>query len=117
MPTQFLMRVTTKDVEYAGVTIPAEKPVMFLYPSGNRDPREFDDPHTFDIHRKLPRILTFGHGTHACIGQHFAKLEGKLCFEKLLAHAPEYEVQESELKRIRTEFVQGWETMPVTFRA
>ena len=39
----------------------------------------------------------------------------KLCFEKLLAHAPRYEVQESRLKRIRTEFVQGWETMPVVF--
>lgn len=36
-------------------------------------------------------------------------MEGKLCFEKLLAHAPRYEVREHELKRIHTEFVQGWE--------
>ena len=26
-----------------------------------------------------------------------------------------HEVQESRLKRIRTEFVQGWESMPVSF--
>ncbi|MDJ0785301.1 MAG: cytochrome P450 [Myxococcota bacterium] len=113
MPTQFLMRVTTKPVSFHGVDIPADKPILFLYPSANRDPREFEDPDTFDIHRRPARILTFGHGIHACIGQHFAKMEGKLCFEKLLSEAPEYEVKEGELTRIRTEFVQGWESMPV----
>ena len=87
--------------------------VMFLYPSANRDEREFEEPDRFDIHRRPARILTFGHGIHACIGQHFAKLEGKLCLQKLLSEAPEYEVQADRLKRIRTEFVQGWETMPV----
>ena len=91
------------------------RPVMFLYPSANRDRREFPDPDRFDIKRRPPRILTFGHGIHACIGRHFAQMEGKLCFQKLLSHAPEYEVQESRLRRIRTEFVQGWESMPVTF--
>lgn len=115
MPTQFLMRVLKRDVELHGVTMREGRPVMFLYPSANRDPREFEEPDRFDIHRKPPRILSFGHGIHACIGRHFAQMEGKLCFRKLLAHAPEYEVEESKLKRIRTEFVQGWESMPVVF--
>lgn len=115
MPTQFLMRVLKHDVELHGVTMREGCPVMFLYPSANRDRREFDEPDRFDIHRKPPRILSFGHGIHACIGRHFAQMEGKLCFQKLLAHAPEYEVEESKLQRIRTEFVQGWESMPVVF--
>jgi hypothetical protein len=115
MPTQFLMRVVTKDVTLHGVTMQAGRPVMFLYPAANRDRREFPNPDAFDIARKAPRILSFGHGIHACIGQHFAKLEGKLCLEKLLAETPEYEVEEAKLKRIRTEFVQGWESMPVRF--
>lgn len=116
MPTQFLMRVMKHDVTLHGVTMREGRPVMFLYPSANRDRREFEDPDRFDIHRKPPRILSFGHGIHACIGRHFAQMEGKLCFRKLLAHAPEYEVEESKLSRIRTEFVQGWESMPVLFR-
>jgi hypothetical protein len=115
MPTQFLMRVLTNDLTLHGVTMPKGRPVMFLYPSANRDGREFADPDRFDIRRRPPRILTFGHGIHACIGRHFAQMEGKLCFEKLLAFAPRYEVQESKLRRIRTEFVQGWESMPVVF--
>ena len=52
---------------------------------------------------------------HACIGQHYAKMEGRLCIEKLLDWAPEYEVQADRLKRLKTEFVQGWESMPVAF--
>jgi cytochrome P450 len=117
MPTQFLMRVTKREVTLHGVCMPAGRPVMFLYPSANRDAREFADPDRFDIHRRPPRILSFGHGIHACIGQHFAKLEGRLCLEKLLRHFPAYEVEEPKLRRIRTEFVQGWESMPVLCRA
>jgi cytochrome P450 len=90
---------------------------MFLYPSANRDRREFENPDVFDIDRRPPRILTFGHGIHACIGLHFAKLEGKLCLEKVLATIPDYEVEESKLRRIKTEFVQGWESMPVRYTA
>jgi cytochrome P450 len=65
--------------------------------------------------RRPPRILSFGHGIHACIGQHFAKAEARLCIETLLRHAPEYEVRSAQLRRLRTEFVQGWESMPVVW--
>jgi cytochrome P450 len=116
MPTQFLMRTLKHDVTLHGVTMRAGRPVMFLYPSANRDRREFENPDVFDIHRNPPRILSFGHGIHACIGQHFAKIEGRLCLAKILRHIPEYEVEQAKLRRIRTEFVQGWETMPVRYR-
>jgi cytochrome P450 len=116
MPTQFLMRTLKSDVSLHGVTLRKGRPVMFLYPSANRDPREFERPDAFDIHRRPPRILSFGHGIHACIGRHFARLEAVLCLEKVLGHMPEYEVEEGRLRRIRTEFVQGWESMPVRWR-
>ncbi len=115
MPTQFLMRTLLHDVELHGETMREGRPVMFLYPSANRDEREFDSPDTFDIERRPPRILSFGHGIHACIGAHYARAEGRLCLEWLLAHMPDYEVREGRLQRIRTEFVQGWESMPVTW--
>ncbi len=117
MPTQFLMRVVTKELEIHGKKLTPGQPIMFLYPSANRDEREFQEPDRFDIHRRPARILTFGHGIHACIGRHFAKLEGRLCTEKLLSAAPDYEVLEDQLSRIQTEFVQGWEAMPARLRA
>jgi cytochrome P450 len=115
MPTQFLCRTLKRDVTLHGETMRAGRPVLFLYPSANRDEREFESPDVFDIERRPPRILSFGHGTHMCLGAHFARMEAKLCLEATLRHMPDYEVQTDRLERLRTEFVQGWATMPVTF--
>ena len=115
MPTQFLMRQAKQEVKFYDQTIQPGQNLAFLYLSANRDPREFENPDRFDIKRNAPRILSFGHGVHSCIGQHFAKLEGRICLERLLGHAPEYEVQADRLQRLQTEFVQGWETMPIAF--
>ncbi len=117
MPTQYLMRKIVKPVHFHGVDCQPGSNVAFLYPSANRDRREFENPDVFDVRRKSPRILSFGHGVHLCIGQHFAKMEAKLCIEKLLSFAPEYVVRAEKLKRLRTEFVQGWATMPVAWRS
>jgi len=117
MPTQFLGRTLLSDVEIQGQTLREGQPVLFLYPSANHDDREFESPDVLDIHRRPPRILTFGAGTHACLGLHVAKMEGRVCFEELLAAMPEYEVDVGKVKRLRTEFVQGFESLPITFGA
>jgi cytochrome P450 len=35
------------------------QPVIFVFPSGNRDPREFADPDRFWIRRRAPRMLGY----------------------------------------------------------
>ena len=42
MPTQFLMRSVERPFAFRGKTLEPGQSVMFLYASGNRDPREFD---------------------------------------------------------------------------
>ncbi len=116
MPTQFLGRTLLEDVEIHGQTMRKGDAVLFLYPSANRDEREFgDDPDRFDIDRRPARILTFGAGTHACLGFHVAKMEGKVCLEEVLAAWPEYEPDLEAAERLRTEFVQGYATFPITY--
>lgn len=115
MPTQFLCRTLLRDVELRGVRMREGCPLLMLYPSGNRDPREFPDPDRFDIHRRPDRILTFGHGAHRCMGVHFAKLEGRVLLEEVLARIPDYAVDEAGIRRERTEFVQGFRTLPIDF--
>ena len=88
MPTQFLGRTVVRDVELHGEKLRAGEVVLFLYASANRDPREFSDPDVFDIARRPPRILSFGHGTHACLGIHTAKAEGRIALEELLRRDP-----------------------------
>jgi cytochrome P450 len=115
MPTQFLCRVVTKEHEIHGQKLRPDQPILFLYPSANRDPREFRDPDVFDIHRRPERILSFGHGTHSCIGLHVAKMEGKVCLEEMLARIPDYHVDMDRADRLVTDFVQGYAALPVTF--
>jgi cytochrome P450 len=113
MPTQFLMRSVKAPWEIGGKTLKPGSSVMFLYPSGNRDEREFRDPDRFDIHRNPPRILTFGHGIHRCLGANFAEMEGKLLLEELLRRMPRYEVDEAGIRRERTDFIQGMLRLPL----
>ena len=115
MPTQFLCRMVTAEHEIHRQTLKPGQPILFLYPSGNRDAREFENPNVFDIKRRAPRILSFGHGTHACIGLHVAKMEAKVCIEETLKRIPEYEIHLDRAERLVTDFVQGYATFPITF--
>ena len=115
MPTQFLCRVVTQEVEFHGQTMKPGQPVLFLYPSGNHDKREFENPDVFDIHRKPPRILSFGYGPHSCIGINVARLEARVCLEETLKAIPDYELDLDNAERLVTDFVQGYAKFPVTF--
>ena len=44
-----------------------------------------------------------------------AKLEARLCLEKTLKHMPDYEVDLANAVRLRTDFVQGYASLPITF--
>jgi cytochrome P450 len=115
MPTQFLCRTLTEDVELAGQTLRAGQATMFLYASANHDEREFEDPDRFDIGRCAQRLLSFGAGTHACLGTHVARLEGKITLETLLARMPDWECDLERAERFQTEFVQGFSSLPIRF--
>lgn len=70
------MRCAIEDVDIAGVTIPAGTLLIANTAAANRDPAIFDDPDQLDITRQHPSpILTFGGGTHYCLGAHLARLE------------------------------------------
>jgi hypothetical protein len=113
MPTQFLGRTVVRDIQIGGRSLTKNQPVIFLYASANRDEREFPNPDVFDIKRRAPRFLSFGAGHHACLGTHVARMEGKVCLEEILRRFPEYEVDLDRATRFRTEFVQGFQSLPV----
>jgi cytochrome P450 len=115
MPTQFLCRVVTQEIEFHGKTMKPGQPILFLYPSGNHDEREFENPDVFDIHRKPPRILSFGYGPHSCVGINVARLEARVCIEETLKAAPEYALDLENAERLVTDFVQGYAKFPITF--
>ncbi|MCW2652926.1 MAG: cytochrome [Mycobacterium sp.] len=71
-----LPRIATEGVELAGVRIPAGTIMLANTAAANRDPAAFTDPDRFDITRdNTVGTLSFGNGTHNCLGSHLARLE------------------------------------------
>ncbi|QNJ95881.1 cytochrome P450 [Mycolicibacterium fluoranthenivorans] len=71
---------TVGDVEIAAGTT-----VMVHYGAANRDPRQFENPDTFDLDRhNARRHLAFGRGVHSCIGAPLARAEAKAVVARIL---------------------------------
>lgn len=80
---QRILRVTTRDVEVAGTTIPARSTVYLLLGSGNRDPEGFTDPDAFTPDERRPMHQSFGQGVHTCLGQWLARLDAGIALSSL----------------------------------
>ncbi|MCK0175589.1 cytochrome P450 [Mycolicibacterium sp. F2034L] len=87
-------RITTTDVEIAGVAIPAGELVFVSLPSANRDPAFTDAPEVLDIGRGAPGHLAFGHGVHHCLGAPLARLEMRIALPALLRRFPDLQLAE-----------------------
>ena len=84
-PVQQLGRRAVVDTEIGGVPIPAGSRISIFYAAANRDPSQWPEPDTFDIHRdEAKRHVGFGAGVHYCIGAPLARMEGRIAFERLL---------------------------------
>lgn len=60
----------------------------------NRDPRKFENPDEFDVHRpNANQHLAFGGGPHRCLGMHLARLELKVVLEEWHSRIPDYRVK------------------------
>ena len=92
-PVQNLARTTTRDVDVGGTTIPTGARVLLGYGSANRDEREYGaNSECLDVGRPVERMLTFGSGTHFCLGAAAARLQARVALEELLGRCPEFTV-------------------------
>jgi len=112
-PSAFIGRYVTRDTEFHGQTVPAGSAILFIAAAANRDPRRYDDPDTFDIRREIRQPLTFGYGTHYCLGAALARLEGRIAMEEILTRFPDWDVDWAGARLAQTSTVRGWETLPV----
>ena len=108
------MRCAIEDVAIAGFTIPAGTLVIANTAAANRDPAIFDHPERLDITRQHPSpILTFGGGTHYCLGAHLARLELTEAIGAMTTRCPQlHRTGPSPWKKLTG--VTGPTTLPVT---
>ncbi|WP_317930825.1 cytochrome P450 [Halioxenophilus sp. WMMB6] len=112
-PSPIQFRRVVKDVEIHGVTIKAGENIALLTAAATRDDRQWDNPEVFDIERAPKRHVTFGYGTHTCLGASLARLESKVALEEVMKRLGDWEVVEDKLKRTRTSTVRGYSEVPV----
>ncbi|OBB19962.1 cytochrome [Mycolicibacterium elephantis] len=112
-PALQIARYVTRDVQYYGQTVPEGSAMLMLVGAANRDHRRFPpNGDVFDIHREQRSHMTFGAGTHFCMGNALARLEGKIALEEVLKRFPTWEVDWANARASQTTAVRGWEAMP-----
>ena len=91
-PAPIQPRITTTEVEVAGVRIPAGKLVNIVVGAANRDPARFSSPNEINLESSDRGHFGFGGGIHRCLGSHLARRELRLALEEFHKRIPDYEL-------------------------
>jgi cytochrome P450 len=84
-PVISFMRTATEDTTVGGQAVAAGDPVLLLYASANRDESVFGpDADQLRIDRSPNPHVSFGFGTHFCLGAALARLEARAVLTELL---------------------------------
>jgi cytochrome P450 len=82
-------RKATADVVVRGETIKDGDNVMLVWYSGNRDANIFECPERFNADRPMETPhLTFGVGSHFCLGASLARMTSRVAIERVLERIP-----------------------------
>jgi len=111
-------RTLVDDIELAGVLLPKGSTVLGMIISANRDEEVFDDPDTLDLGRRPNRHITFAFGSHYCLGNQLARLEGRMALQALTTRFDHIElaVPRDQLPWKRTQSLRGLRSLPVRLR-
>lgn len=82
-PLNNFFRMAVTDDVIGGQPVAAGDRIIMLYPSANRDENVFKNPFEFSIHRNPNPHLSFGFGTHLCVGANLARLVLATVFSEL----------------------------------
>ena len=112
-PLAHMRRTALTDTEIAGKAIKQGEKVVMWYLSGNRDEDMFENADDLVIERRNARNhIAFGFGIHRCLGLRLAELQLRIVWEEILQRFETIEVVD-EPKRTYSNFVNGYETLPV----
>ena len=117
-PVQRLSRVCVEDVELHGVTIPEGSMVLIGYAAANRDDRTFESPARFDLDRgDAKKHVTFGFGTHFCLGAPLARRELLFGFTALVERIDEmWFLDDTDLTIAPNYFLRALQELKIDFR-
>jgi cytochrome P450 len=113
-PAYSFGRYVAADAEFHGRTVPAGSFLLCVAGSPNRDERQYGPTaEVFDIHRKIERHISFGYGSHFCLGASLARLEARLAVEEIMRVMPVWQVDEDRAALVPGGATRGWAHLPV----
>ena len=112
-PSPVQGRFALRDTTYHGTVIPAGAKVVLLTGSAGRDERQYERPDVFDVTRTGIRHVSFGHGSHFCLGAALARLEARVALEETLKRFPQWGVDEANVEYVHTSSVRGPASVPM----
>ncbi|WP_349358072.1 cytochrome P450/oxidoreductase [Stappia sp.] len=88
-------RQTTAPTRLGGVDLPEGAKLLIVQASGNQDERHFEDGDRFDIYRdNAVDHLTFGYGSHQCMGKNIGRMEMRIFLEEMTRRLPHLRLSE-----------------------
>jgi cytochrome P450 len=117
-PVRGLSRMTTKDVELGGKTLPKGAHLLLMYASANDDESEFACPRDFDMTRgNLGRHVSFGGGPHRCVGLALARMEIRVAAREIVRRLDgiELAIPVEEIRYLPTVATHSIERLPIRF--
>ncbi|MDM0035569.1 cytochrome P450/oxidoreductase [Variovorax sp. J22P271] len=101
-------RLVTKEVEVGGARLPAGSKLLIVTSSANHDPHQFADADLFDIRRdNASEHLTFGYGSHQCMGKNLARMEMQIFLEEFTRRLPHMRLAEQAFSYVPNTSFRG----------
>ncbi|HEY8766488.1 MAG TPA: cytochrome P450 [Dehalococcoidia bacterium] len=110
-----MARVITQNTDYGGCPMKQGERVLMNFPAANRDPEKFPDPDSVILDRPANPHIAFGVGIHRCAGSNLARMEMRVAIEELLAHIPDFSLEDPTVVTWAGGQVRGPRTLPIVF--
>jgi cytochrome P450 len=114
-PILFNWRVLTEPYRLGDVVIPEDAVIWQMLACANRDPEQFDRPDEFLIDREDVAHQSFGGGSHFCLGNMLAKVEGRAALGAFARDTRGLTIEPGETTWSES-FFRVLGSYPVTFR-
>jgi len=107
-------RLVTRDARVGEIDIPAGSKLLIVMSSANHDERHFTDADLIDIRRdNASDHLTFGYGSHQCMGKNLARMEMQIFLEELTRRLPHMRLSEQKFTYVPNTSFRGPEHLRV----
>lgn len=112
--TQMVLRKVAADTTFGDITIPEGDRVLLLVGSANRDDEVFDNADRYQIGRDCSQaLMSFGMGTHFCLGAHLARLESNIGLSEVVRTIKSVDIDMDRAVRVHSVNVRGFAQLPV----